>query len=93
LGIFGDSFETSVPWDRCEKLCENVKLGVANEFNKRKIKIFFVSCRVTQSYDAGACIYFYIGFRFDSLIDPIQTYEDIEEKARDEILTSGEKGK
>jgi hypothetical protein len=27
----------------------------------------FVSCRVTQTYDTGACIYFYFGIVWDGL--------------------------
>lgn len=27
----------------------------------------FVSCRVTQLYDTGACLYFYFGFVWDGL--------------------------
>ncbi len=48
-----------------------------------------ISCRVTQTYDAGACVYFYFGFRYISSVNPVHTYEEIENRARDEILASG----
>ena len=88
-----ESFETSVPWDKCEKLCYNVKAVVTNECEKHGIKHFMISCRVTQTYDAGACVYFYFGFRNLAHSDPVHTYEEIENKARDEILASGKKQK
>lgn len=89
-GIVAESFETSVPWDKCEKLCYNVKAVVAAECKKHGIQYYIISCRVTQTYDAGACVYFYFGFRNLAHSDPVHTYEEIENKARDEILASGE---
>ena len=35
-------------------------------------------CRVTQTYDAGACMYFYFGFKYAGLGDPVHVYEQIE---------------
>lgn len=78
-----------MPWDKCEKLCYNVKAVVANECKKHGIDYFLISSRVTQTYDAGACVYFYFGFRYNTHEDPVQTYEEIENSARDEILASG----
>lgn len=90
-GIVAESFETSVPWDKCQSLCYNVKAVVAAECKNHGIDFFLVSCRVTQTYDAGACVYFYFGFRYNEESDPVHTYEEIENKARDEILASGKK--
>ncbi|XP_029407770.2 alkyldihydroxyacetonephosphate synthase [Bactrocera dorsalis] len=87
--IVAESFETSVPWDRCSTLCRNVKRRVEAECQKRSIKNFIISCRVTQTYDAGACVYFYFGFRHTGIADPVATFEQIETGARDEILASG----
>ena len=79
-----------MPWDKCEKLCSNVKASIRDECAKYKIQNFLISCRVTQTYDAGACVYFYFGFRFDAQHqDPSHIYEEIENKARDVILASG----
>ncbi|CAO1427615.1 unnamed protein product [Diamesa serratosioi] len=88
-GIVAESFETSVPWDRCEMLCYNVKQVVRAECKKNGILHYLISCRVTQTYDAGACVYFYFGFKYVTHSDPVSTYEEIENKARDEILASG----
>lgn len=36
------------------------------------------SCRVTQTYDAGACVYFYFAFNYRGLSDPVHVYEQVE---------------
>lgn len=90
LGMVAESFETSVPWDKCEKLCKNVKAVLFEECKKHGIEHVLISCRVTQTYDAGACVYFYFGFRYNANHDPVHVYEEIENKARDEVLASGE---
>ncbi|GAB0094341.1 Alkylglycerone-phosphate synthase [Sergentomyia squamirostris] len=87
--IVAESFETSVAWDRCYDLCENVKKLVHEECASMGIKKYLISCRLTQTYDAGACIYFYFGFNSAGITNPTQVYEEIESKARDEILNSG----
>lgn len=48
-----------------------------------------ISCRVTQTYDAGACVYFYFGYNYSNVENPVETYEHIEQAARDEILLNG----
>uniref|UniRef100_A0A182NCQ5 Alkylglycerone-phosphate synthase n=1 Tax=Anopheles dirus TaxID=7168 RepID=A0A182NCQ5_9DIPT len=87
--IVAESFETSVSWDRCEALCINVKSCVRKECAKHNIQHYLISCRVTQTYDAGACVYFYFGFNHAGFSNPVTIYEEIENKARDEILASG----
>lgn len=87
--VVAESFETSVPWDRALSLCKNVKHRVAKECQSYNIKHFMITCRVTQTYDSGCCIYFYFGFNYEGLKDPVHVYESIEEKARDEIIAAG----
>lgn len=85
-----ESFETSVPWDRVIGLCDGVKQQVKNSCAKHGVKGEpFVSCRVTQVYDTGACVYFYLAFCWQGLKDPVVTYSHVEEEARDEILRLG----
>ncbi|XP_020800205.1 alkyldihydroxyacetonephosphate synthase [Drosophila serrata] len=88
-GIVAESFETSVPWDRCSLLCRSVKQRLATECHKHGIAMFMSSCRVTQTYDSGACIYFYFGFRCVGVPNPVEIFEAIEHSARDEILSCG----
>ncbi|XP_063825120.1 alkyldihydroxyacetonephosphate synthase [Ostrinia nubilalis] len=87
--VVAESFETSVPWDRTLALCRNVKRCIREECEKRKIEHFLVSCRLTQTYDAGCCIYFYFAHNTEQCSDPVATYEEIEEAARNEIIASG----
>lgn len=87
--MVSESFETSVAWDRALGLCKNVKYKVTQECQIRNIKYYLISCRVTQTYDSGCVIYFYFGFNYDGIEDPVRVYEAIEEKARDEIIASG----
>lgn len=87
--VVAESFETSVPWDKTLMLCRNVKHRVATECYALNISYFMISCRVTQTYDVGCCVYFYFGFNFEGIEDPVEVYHIIEERARDEIIASG----
>ncbi|CAB3251985.1 unnamed protein product [Arctia plantaginis] len=87
--VVAESFETSVPWDRTLALCANVKKRIEDECRKRGIDKFLISHRLTQTYDAGCCIYFYFGHNTAKCPDPVTTYEEIEEAARDEIIACG----
>ncbi|KAL2737842.1 alkyldihydroxyacetonephosphate synthase [Vespula squamosa] len=88
-GVVSESFETSVAWNRTYSLCCNVKSRVAKECHARNIKHFMISCRITQTYDAGCCVYFYMALNYIGLEDPIRAYEEIEQAAREEILANG----
>ncbi|XP_076171542.1 alkyldihydroxyacetonephosphate synthase isoform X2 [Ptiloglossa arizonensis] len=87
--VLAESFETSVSWKRALPLCRNVKSRVARECYAHGIEQYFISCRVTQTYDAGCCVYFYMAFNYKNLLDPVETYETIEHAAREEILANG----
>nr|XP_023663309.1 alkyldihydroxyacetonephosphate synthase, peroxisomal-like [Paramormyrops kingsleyae] len=88
--VIGESFETSVPWDRVLDLCRNVKERIERECKDRGVQFPPLStCRVTQIYDAGACVYFYFAFNYRGLSDPMRLYEQVEHSAREEILASG----
>lgn len=87
--VLAESFETSVSWNRALPLCRNVKSRVIRECYSRGVEQYFISCRVTQTYDAGCCVYFYMAFNYKNLPNPIETYETIEHVAREEILANG----
>ncbi|XP_032624374.1 alkyldihydroxyacetonephosphate synthase, peroxisomal isoform X2 [Chelonoidis abingdonii] len=88
--IIGESFETSVPWDRVIDLCRNVKERIVRECKEKGVQFApFSTCRVTQTYDAGACVYFYFAFNYRGISDPVHVYEQIERAAREEILANG----
>ncbi len=40
-------------------------------------------------YDSGACVYFYFGFNYRGLADPVHVFDQIEAAARDEIIACG----
>jgi len=88
--VVSESFETSVPWDRVLNLCRNVKERISRECKARGVQYDpFSTCRVTQTYDAGACVYFYFGINYRGLPNPVQTYHEVEACAREEILANG----
>ncbi|XP_018413584.1 PREDICTED: alkyldihydroxyacetonephosphate synthase, peroxisomal isoform X2 [Nanorana parkeri] len=88
--LIGESFETSVPWDRVLDLCRNVKERIVRECKEKGVQFPPLStCRVTQTYDAGACVYFYFAFNYRGISDPVHVYEEIEFAAREEILANG----
>ncbi|KAJ9597144.1 hypothetical protein L9F63_026967, partial [Diploptera punctata] len=58
IAYISKSFETSVSWDRTLSLCRNVKHRLANECKAAGITKYLISCRVTQTYDVGSCVYF-----------------------------------
>ncbi len=88
--VLAESFETSMPWSQVLSLCENVKKRLHEEHQRRRLPGKpFVSCRVTQVYETGVCVYFYFGFYFKGVENPSQVYAEMEEAARDEILRSG----
>ena len=88
--ILGESFETSVPWSKALSLCDNVDRRILEEHRKRNLPGNpYVSARVTQVYETGVCIYFYLAFYYKGVENPSEVYAEIEQAARDEILRSG----
>jgi alkyldihydroxyacetonephosphate synthase len=89
-GFIAESFETSVPWSRTLELCLRVKARIKHAVKSLNIPYNpFVSCRVTQTYDVGSCVYFYFGFPFKGVSNPVAKFTEIEHAARDEILKCG----
>lgn len=84
-----ESFETSVPWDQVLVTCHDVKERIREDCESRGIMKSFISCRVTQTYETGACVYFYFGFIATNLQNVATVFSEIEHNARDEILKKG----
>ncbi len=90
LHVMGESFETSVPWSGALVLCDAVKRRVRDEHAARGLPgAPFVTCRITQLYQTGVAVYFYLGFSTEGVADPVGAYAAIEHAARDEILARG----
>lgn len=88
--VLGESFETSVSWDKAVALCDNVKRRLRDEYAARGLPGRpFVTCRITQLYQTGVCVYFYFGFYHKGVERPEHVYTQLERVARDEILRSG----
>lgn len=88
--ILGESFETSVPWSQAQELVDRVKASIYKAHDDRKLPGRpFVSCRVTQIYETGCCIYFYMAFYAKGVSDAVGAYHEIETAARKEVLASG----
>ena len=88
--FIGESFETSCPHEMVIPLCANVKKCIAESAKKYGVQRSpFVSCRVTQLYDTGCAVYFYFGFVWHGLTDPVSVFDKIEHDAREEILKYG----
>lgn len=88
--LLAESFETSVSWSQVRSLCENVKKRLYAEHAKRGLPGRpFVTCRVTQVYQTGVCVYFYFGYYFKGVKNPSEVFAEMETAARQEILANG----
>jgi alkyldihydroxyacetonephosphate synthase len=88
--ILAESFETSVPWSQAQELVDRVKRAIYEAHDERKLPGRpFVSCRVTQIYETGCCIYFYMAFYAKGVADAVGAYHEIESIARREVIAAG----
>lgn len=88
--VLAESLETSVPWSRTLELCGNVKRRIRDEYTRRQLPGRpFICCRVTQVYQTGVCVYFYLAFSHKGVENPVEVFAELERAARDEILRSG----
>ena len=90
FGILAESFETSVSWTDVRGLITNVKRRLLDEFAALGLPGRpFITARITQLYDSGVAVYFYLGVHHGTKEHPIEAYAVLETAARDEILKSG----
>src|SRR5207247_1152082 len=76
--ILGESFETSAAWGDALALCVNVKRRLTDEHAARKLPgAPFVTCRVTQLYPTGVCIYFYFAYYYKGVDRPSEVYAEM----------------
>lgn len=87
--------ETSCPWSKVSTLQAKVRARMITSCEARGIKgkALFLSFRVTQIYETGACVYIYFGFNYATNGIPrdkaVELYEEIETEARDEVMKNG----
>ena len=88
--ILGETFETSVPWNRIETVCEAVKSELISQCRSYDVAGKpYLAYRVTQTYHTGVCIYFTMGFCGKGLEKPEEVYHNIEHALRQVILDNG----
>lgn len=89
LGIFAESYETSVTWSKSKLLLSNVTGFWKCEMQKRNIKLHQLGYRISQIYHDGVCCYFYFGFRPEEItIETFETFKAIRSKFLDVIQSS-----
>jgi alkyldihydroxyacetonephosphate synthase len=90
LGVLGETFETSAPWDRIETIGQAVQAELEAQCRAAGVQGRpYLSYRVTQTYQTGVCIYFTMGFSGKGLATPVETYHAIERRLRQVILDHG----
>jgi alkyldihydroxyacetonephosphate synthase len=88
--VLGETFETTVPWDRILTLTAAVREELVSQCEANKVAgTPYLSFRVTQTYQTGVCVYFTMGFSGKGLENPTRTYHEIEERIRQVILDNG----
>lgn len=88
--IIGETFETSIAWDRIITVTDAVNEKFRSEAKARGILgTPYLSFRVTQTYHTGVCIYFMIAFVTRGLADPSKTFHEIEAELRKTIIEHG----
>jgi len=90
LGVIGETFETSAPWDRIEAITRSVEEELHRSCIIHEVPGKpYLSYRVSQIYQSGVCLYFTMGFSGRSMKDPTKSYHAIEHRLREVILEQG----
>jgi alkyldihydroxyacetonephosphate synthase len=90
LHVIGETFETSVPWDKIRQVCAAVEKRAAEKHKEFNLPgKFYVSYRITQCYHTGVCIYFMMGLYMKGVENPDRVYGQIEHSLREAILENG----
>ena len=88
--ILGETFETSVPWNRIHDVTGSVRKELVEQAKAHGVAGRpYLSYRVTQTYHTGVCIYFTMGFSGVGLEHPDEVYHQIEQRLRQVILDNG----
>lgn len=90
LDILGETFETSVPWDKIGQVCA----GVTEELQAQHQKFNlpgkpYLSYRISQIYHTGVCVYFMMGIYTKGVANPAKICSEIEHSLRKTIIENG----
>ncbi|HCR16742.1 MAG TPA: oxidase [Candidatus Latescibacteria bacterium] len=90
LHILGETFETSVPWNKIHQVTQAVGKELVSQAEHHNIPGKpYLAFRIPQTYHTGVCIYFTMGFYTKGLDDPSGVYHKIEQRLRQVILDNG----
>lgn len=90
LGVLGETFETSAPWDRVAAITSSVERELLDLCRSHGVVGRpYLSYRISQVYQAGVCIYFTMGFFGRGMADAEKVYHQIEHRLREVILEQG----
>jgi alkyldihydroxyacetonephosphate synthase len=90
LGVLGETFETSAPWDRIEAITSEVEKELYALCQQHGVPGRpYLSYRISQIYQAGVCIYFTMGFFGRGMNNAEESYHAIEHRLREVILEQG----
>ena len=88
--IIGETFETSVPWNKIKNVCQAVSEMVEKKHREFHLPAkSYISYRITQTYHTGVCIYFMYGFYTKGISSPEMIFSKIEHELRQTILNNG----
>jgi alkyldihydroxyacetonephosphate synthase len=89
-GVLAESMETTVPWTKILDVTQAVRRRVIALHQELGLPgRAFISCRISQLYSSGVCIYFYLAIDGRDLPDPCGSYAKLEHEARRAILENG----
>jgi alkyldihydroxyacetonephosphate synthase len=88
--ILGETFETTVPWNKIELVCKSVESKLYQQHQKYNIPGKpYLSYRITQLYHTGVCIYFTLGIYAKGVENPDKIMSEIEHSLRQTIIDNG----
>lgn len=88
--IIGETYETTVPWDRIHDVCDAVQRVAFSEHKRLGFPGRpFTSPRVTQLYHSGVCIYFTHGLYHRGVEDGDAKFAEMERNIRTAIMDAG----
>lgn len=90
MHILGETFETTVPWNRIHPVTEAVRRRLEELHGEQGLPGKpFLSFRITQIYHTGVCIYFTLGLYLRDVAQPHLVLARIEHELRSTILEHG----
>lgn len=88
--FLGETYETTVPWNRIHEVCDTVQRVAEEQHAKSKfVGRPLVSARITQLYQTGVCIYFTHGLNYIGIKNPEAKFAKMERNIREAIIAHG----